>query len=256
MESIVSLVLLVAAVSALAGWIAAGSERISYAGLQMAFAFYMCIFQGFAPDTDFDTIRDRLVGIVLGITVSSIVFHYIWREHAVDRLRATLARLLRNLSQLLLIPKIGTAVEMERKTADKVRGEVTKDLDDTLRLSELTVFENTNTDKPDSLSPSGLELLASHTQALCLMATALLRKTKLEEWQRLEEPVQQAETVLRASAAEQLQHVAALVETGQPSKSNGLESAFTAWNHAVVQVTDNDRPRLVRRVVEQIQHLA
>jgi multidrug resistance protein MdtO len=256
MESIISLVLLVAAVSALAGWIAAGSERISYAGLQMAFAFYMCIFQGFAPDTDFDTIRDRLVGIVLGITVSSIVFHYIWREHAVDRLRATLARVLRNLSQLLLVPKIGASIEAERETADKVRGEITKDLDDTLRLSELIVFENAKTDKPDNLSSSVLEQLASHTQAACLMATTLLRKTKLEEWQQLEKPAQQAETVLRLSAAEQLQHVAAFVETGQPSKSNGLESTFAAWNHTVAQVTENDRPRLVRRLVELIQHLA
>jgi multidrug resistance protein MdtO len=256
MENIVSLVLLVAAVSALAGWIAAGSERISYAGLQMAFAFYLCIFQGFAPDTDFDTIRDRLVGIVLGITVSSIIFYYIWPEHAVDRLRATLARVLRNLSQLLLIPKIGASIEMERKIADKMRGEITKNLDDTLHLSELIVFENAKTDKPDSFSPSVLEHLASHTQALCLMTTALLRKTKLEEWQRLEEPVQQAETVLRMSAADQLQRVADFVEAGQPLKSNGLETTFSAWNHAVSQVKENDRLRLMRRVVRQIQHLA
>ncbi len=64
MESIVSLVLLTAAGSLLAGWVAAGSERIAYAGLQIGFAFYMCIFQGYSPGTDFDTIRDRIVGII------------------------------------------------------------------------------------------------------------------------------------------------------------------------------------------------
>jgi multidrug resistance protein MdtO len=255
MESVVSLILLVAVGSALAGWVAAGTDRISYAGLQAAFAFYLCVFQGFAPEVNFVTIRDRLVGIVLGITVSSIVFHYIWREHAVDRLRATLARVLRNLSQLLLIPKIGVSIEAETKTADKVRGDITKDLDDTLRLSELIGFENTKTDRPENLSPSVLERLASNTQALCLMTTALLRKTKLEEWQRLEEPVQQAETVLRTGAAEELQHVAAFVETGLPSKSNGLEPVFTTWNQTVAQVTENDRPRLVRRLIEQIRLL-
>ena len=230
-------------------------DRVSYAGLQAAFAFYLCIFQGFAPEVNFVTIRYRLVGIVLGITVSSIVFHYIWREHAVDRLRATLARALRNLSQLLLIPKIGVSIEAETRIADKVRGDIAKDLDDTLRLSELIVFENTRTDRPENLSPSVLESLASHAQALCLMTTALLRKTKLEEWQRLEEPVQQAESVLRTGAAEELQHFATIVETGQPSKSNGLESAFTQWNHTVAPVTENDRPRLVRRLIEQIRQL-
>jgi hypothetical protein len=40
----------------------------------------VCIFQGFAPDTDIDTIRDRIVGIVLGITVTSLVFRNLWLE--------------------------------------------------------------------------------------------------------------------------------------------------------------------------------
>ncbi len=80
MESIVSLVLLIAAGSAVAGWVAAGSERISYAGLQIALAFFMCIFQGFAPDTEFHKLRDRIVGIVLGILVMSVIFQYLWPE--------------------------------------------------------------------------------------------------------------------------------------------------------------------------------
>ena len=61
-----------------------GSQRIAYAGLQIALAFFLCIFQGFAPDTDFDTIRNRLVGIVLGIVVTSIVFRYLWPERESD----------------------------------------------------------------------------------------------------------------------------------------------------------------------------
>jgi hypothetical protein len=87
MESIVSLCLLTAAGTALAGWVAAGSPRIAYAGLQIALAFFMCIFQGFAPNTDFDTIRNRLVGIVLGILVSSVVFHYLWPETEIEKAR-------------------------------------------------------------------------------------------------------------------------------------------------------------------------
>jgi len=80
MESIVSLAFLIAAVTALAAWVAAGSERIAYGGLQIALAFYMCVLQGFAPSTDFDTIRDRLVGILLGIAVTTLAFRYLWPE--------------------------------------------------------------------------------------------------------------------------------------------------------------------------------
>jgi uncharacterized membrane protein YccC len=91
MESIVSLAFLTAAGAALAGWVAAGSERISYAGLQLALAFFMCIFQGFAPNTDFATIRNRVVGILLGILVTSVVFYNLWPERQVGGER-TLAR--------------------------------------------------------------------------------------------------------------------------------------------------------------------
>jgi uncharacterized membrane protein YccC len=80
METIASLVVVVAFASAIAGWVATGSERISYAGLQIAFAFFYGVFQGFAPDTDLDNVRDRLVGILFGLIVTGLVFHYIWPE--------------------------------------------------------------------------------------------------------------------------------------------------------------------------------
>ena len=82
METIASLIVLVAAVSAIAGWIATGSELISYAGFQIAFAFFLSMFQGFAPDTDLDKIRDRVIGILIGLAVTTVIFHYVWPERA------------------------------------------------------------------------------------------------------------------------------------------------------------------------------
>ena len=82
METIASLIVLVAAVAAIAGWVATGSERISYAGLQIAFAFFLSMFQGYSPDTDLDKIRDRFVGILIGIAVTTVIFHYLWPERA------------------------------------------------------------------------------------------------------------------------------------------------------------------------------
>jgi multidrug resistance protein MdtO len=80
METIPSLVVLVACASAIAGWVATGSERISYAGLQLAFAFFYGVFQGYAPDTDLDNVRNRVVGILFGLIVTGFVFQYIWPE--------------------------------------------------------------------------------------------------------------------------------------------------------------------------------
>jgi multidrug resistance protein MdtO len=85
METIASLVVLVACASAIAGWVATGSQRISYAGLQLAFAFFYSVFQGYAPDTDLDNVRNRVVGILFGLIVTGLVFHYIWPERASQR---------------------------------------------------------------------------------------------------------------------------------------------------------------------------
>jgi hypothetical protein len=82
METIASLVVLVACASAIAGWVATGSQRISYAGLQLAFAFFYSVFQGYAPDTDLDNVRNRVVGILFGLIVTGLVFQYIWPERA------------------------------------------------------------------------------------------------------------------------------------------------------------------------------
>jgi uncharacterized membrane protein YccC len=82
METIASLIVLVACACAIAGWVAAGSERISYAGLQMAFAFFYSLFQGYAPDTDLDNVRNRVIGILFGLIVTVFVFKYIWPERA------------------------------------------------------------------------------------------------------------------------------------------------------------------------------
>ena len=57
------IVFLVALASA---WIAAGDERIAYAGFQIAFAFFLCVIQGAGPSFDMVTARDRVIGILLG----------------------------------------------------------------------------------------------------------------------------------------------------------------------------------------------
>ena len=98
MVTIASLVVVVACASAIAGWVATGSEMISYAGLQIAFAFFYSVFQGYAPDTDLDNVRNRVVGILFGLIVTGLVFAYIWPEHTIDRFRDALRAALRRLA--------------------------------------------------------------------------------------------------------------------------------------------------------------
>ena len=115
MVTIASLVVVVACASAIAGWVATGSEMISYAGLQIAFAFFYSVFQGYAPDTDLDNVRDRVVGILFGLIVTGLVFRYIWPERTIDRFRDALRAALRQLARLLEIPRPDVSIEKQKR---------------------------------------------------------------------------------------------------------------------------------------------
>lgn len=104
MTDIGQLCALVALVAAGAGWIATSSERLSYAGMQMAFAFFLGVLQDYAPATDLTELRDRVLGILLGNVVMTAVFSVLWPESARTRLRTSLQEALRAIGALLQSP--------------------------------------------------------------------------------------------------------------------------------------------------------
>jgi multidrug resistance protein MdtO len=95
------LCLLVAVVSAGAAWVATSSERLAYAGMQIAFAFLLGILQGYVPASDLTVLRDRLVGILLGNIAITLVFSSLWPASAASGLRAALADALRAIADVL-----------------------------------------------------------------------------------------------------------------------------------------------------------
>jgi multidrug resistance protein MdtO len=80
-------------------YVAAGSPRISYAGFQLAFAFFLCIIQGSGPSFDLTTARDRIIGILLGNVVAYCALVYVWPTSISRRVDLALATALRKLSQ-------------------------------------------------------------------------------------------------------------------------------------------------------------
>jgi len=94
------LLLVVAGVTLLAAWIGAGSERIAYAGWQIGLAFYLSTFQGFGPTLDMATARDRIVGILLGNVVVSLIFTTVWPVNVARVARANLAAAIEHLAAL------------------------------------------------------------------------------------------------------------------------------------------------------------
>lgn len=100
LESVTGLLLMSLPVIALGAWVAAGSERISYAGIQIMFTFALALLESFSPPSDLTEIRDRIVGIILGVGVATFIQMSMWPERESDGLRTQLTSILRKIAAL------------------------------------------------------------------------------------------------------------------------------------------------------------
>jgi multidrug resistance protein MdtO len=115
MTDIGQLSLLIAVVSAGAAWVATSSELLAYAGMQIAFAFFLGILQGYAPATDLTVLRDRVVGILLGNVVITLVFTLLWPESATSSVRSALTGALQAIDAVR--ERSGDAADARARTA-------------------------------------------------------------------------------------------------------------------------------------------
>jgi multidrug resistance protein MdtO len=83
-----------------AAYVAGGSPRISYAGFQMAFAFFLCIIQGSGPAFDLTVARDRIIGIIIGNLVTYFIFVSLWPVTISRRVDPSLAAAFRQLAAM------------------------------------------------------------------------------------------------------------------------------------------------------------
>lgn len=100
LESITGLLLMTLPVIALAAWIAAGSTRSNYIGIQIMFAYALALLGQFSPVTDLTEIRDRMIGILIGVSIYLLISANLWPEREGDDLRRSLSALLRSIGSL------------------------------------------------------------------------------------------------------------------------------------------------------------
>src|SRR6266699_769288 len=231
MDTIASLVVVVACASAIAGWVATGTELISYAGLQIAFAFFYSVFQGYAPDTDLDNVRNRVVGILFGLIVTGLVFQYIWPERTINRLRGALRQVLLQLAKLLVIPSPQTAVKEAKPKAQALVAEISREFEQAQRQAELTGFEIGEPQAGDRVSLRNLEATLSRAEQMLDLATSLTTDSAWTEWQQLPPDAQHAESELRNAIAKRVERVAASDE--RKDAGANISTAFVRWTETM-----------------------
>ena len=254
MVTIASLVVVVAGASAIAGWVATGSEMISYAGLQIAFAFFYSVFQGYVPDTDLDNVRNRVVGILFGLIVTGLVFRYIWPERTIDRFRDALRQALRQLARLLEIPRPETPLEKAKAEAHDLIPETSKTFEQARRYAELTTFEFEESPNRDRTSLGNLEETLSRAEKVFAATTSLAEEQSWHEWQELSSAAKIAENELRKVAAKRIDRAAA-GDVGNNTNAD-LSRALNEWNETVHQSpAESSRSAAVSQIASGVQHL-
>ena len=140
-ETFETFLFIVFCVHGLAAWIAAGKEQISYIGLQIALAFDLGFLQGYGPPENIDPLRDRFIGIVLGICIVTTVFALIWPESADLSARERLAACLRTIGRLLQLGQANTDSQNSNSQREQLELEIASRLSEANSYEEQAAFE-------------------------------------------------------------------------------------------------------------------
>ncbi len=100
LDGITGLLAMVLPVIAVAGWITAGSSRSNYIGRQMMFTYVMALLGRLSLYPDLPEIRDRIVGILLGVVVYLTLSTLVWPDREGWALRDLMGRMVRGLGRL------------------------------------------------------------------------------------------------------------------------------------------------------------
>jgi multidrug resistance protein MdtO len=140
-ETLGTFLFVVFCVHGLAAWIATGNDRISYVGLQIALAFDLGFLQGYGPPENIDPLRDRFIGILIGICIATTVFAVIWPESAERSARERLAAGLRTIARLLRVGRSSNDSKNRSWQGEQLELEIASRLSEANSYEEQAAFE-------------------------------------------------------------------------------------------------------------------
>jgi multidrug resistance protein MdtO len=193
-------------VTAMSAYVATSSPRLAYAGLQMAFTFYLTAVSGFTVPLDLTIGRDRAIGVLLGIGAMWLAFERLYPQSAGVQMVTQFARSAR------LVASLGS---VDRSRLDSKQNFAVRD-----QISGLFTIVNAEADAVLFESgPERMAHLAARTRIrrwlVSLRTLYLLQLPFLQFDKRgqLPEGSRQAVTTLLAAVSHSLNHVAAFLES-------------------------------------------
>jgi multidrug resistance protein MdtO len=203
LETITGLLAMSLPIIAAGAWIAAGSARSNYIGLQFIFAFALAQLGRFGPVIDLTEIRDRLVGILVGLGISIVVFTVLWPEREGAALTAALARLLKSMAAL---------AGASRAAAGAARLQAWTLLNQNRELQARVALEPTWPEPPEPAAPVMTTILAQAQETL--FAQHFLQLLVADADGALDATAANAMAEFQAATARELARLAELLSPG------------------------------------------
>ena len=194
-DSIVGFWVPFAAVTALAAYVTVGSPAISYGGYQIGLMFYKCTMQTYGSYTELRVVRDRLIGIVLGLIVFEFINTHLWPVKATDTIRAKLASALRAVAELASLPGKADPVKSLLRRAYELRIRANQDFGVMHQFSVSARFE------PGEAARRELEKGGANAEKLLLLLLATAQHRADLPLEQLPEPLRQAKVRLSDALA-------------------------------------------------------
>jgi multidrug resistance protein MdtO len=221
-DSIGGLAVLFAVVTAVAAWVATSSTRLSYAGLQIALAFYLINLSEFRIQTSLTLGRDRAIGVLLGIFAMWLVFERLYPHPAGDEMVRIFVRNLRLMAELITGSATSTDIAAILRVR-RQREQVYRNFGDVTAQTDAVPFETGRRRAADMAARDRIRRWQSSIRTFYLLEAPLVQFRVFGEVGEKSTAFRQMDDVFREECARALQHVAECLEN-QLNK-NPLESS-------------------------------
>lgn len=240
-DSIAAFVLLFVAVATAAAWVATSSPRLSYCGVQIAFAFFLINLQEFKIQTSLTVARDRVVGILLGLFVMWLVFDHLWSAPAGIAMKKAFVSSLRLLAQFTREPISGdlrTAIERSYSLRETINAQ----FDKVLSLADGVLFEFGPERQRDLEIRNFIRSFQPKLRTLFLMRVASWKYRALVPGLEFPEKIRVRQAAYDKRSAAMLEEMVDRIEGQRLDMAGGLEDS-TDLLRQTIEEAEAEQPR-------------
>jgi multidrug resistance protein MdtO len=246
--------------TAVAAYVNFGSPRLSYCGYQIGLAFYKAVLQGYGPATELKVVKDRLIGIALGLLVFGLIDTQLWPVRAAARVRPSFANALRSMADLARLPSQNGDPAMVLSRAYTLRLNIYQGFATVQQLVAETTFE------PGAAEREAMLQLLAEAQAAFLVLLALVQDRADAALRGVPALARDAANRCDATVAESFEALAAGIDGKQRRPWPDLAGALAALERstaarlddstaAVTAPDEHGRLALYRQLVPLVERL-